>query len=81
MPQAFKNVLPAIGNEFVVVVKESSVLSIVGFAELTYQANAIRGATYSPLEPLIIVAGIYFVLTFTLSKLLGIGERRLKASD
>ncbi len=81
LPQAFKNVLPAIGNEFIVVVKESSILSVVGFAELTYQANTIRGATYAPLEPLIIVAGVYFVLIFTMSKLLGVGERRLKASD
>lgn len=81
LPQAFKNVLPAIGNEFIVVVKESSILSVVGFAELTYQANAIRGATYVALEPLLIVAIVYFILIFTMSKLLGIGERRLKASD
>lgn len=81
LPQAFKNVLPALGNEFVVVIKESSVLSVIGFAELTYQANAIRGATYISIEPMLISALIYFVLIFTMSKLLGIGERRLKASD
>ncbi|TFE27220.1 amino acid ABC transporter permease [Cohnella luojiensis] len=81
LPQAFKNVLPALGNEFIVVVKESSILSVVGFAELTYQANTIRGATFITIEPLLIIAGIYFVLIFTMSKLLGIGERRLKASD
>ncbi|WP_091190233.1 amino acid ABC transporter permease [Paenibacillus catalpae] len=81
LPQAFKNVLPALGNEFVVVVKESSVLSVIGFAELTYQANSIRGATFISLEPMLVSALIYFVLIFTMSKLLGIGERRLKASD
>lgn len=81
LPQAFKNVLPALGNEFVVVVKESSVLSVIGFAELTYQANAIRGATYIPIEPMLVTAAIYFALIFTMSKLLGIGERRLKTSD
>jgi arginine/lysine/histidine transporter system substrate-binding protein len=80
-PQAFKNVLPALGNEFVVVVKESSILSVIGFGEIIYQANAIRAATYQPLEPLLVAALIYFVLTFTLSKLLGIGERRLRVSD
>lgn len=81
LPQAFKNVLPALGNEFVVVVKESSVLSVIGYAELTYQSSLIRGATYISFEPLLVVSAIYFVLIFTMSKLLGIGERRLKASD
>ncbi|TJY42707.1 transporter substrate-binding domain-containing protein [Cohnella pontilimi] len=81
LPQAFKTVLPALGNEFVVVVKESSILSVIGFGEIIYQANAIRAATYQPLEPLLVAAAIYFVLTFTLSKLLGLGERRLRVSD
>lgn len=81
LPQAFKNVLPALGNEFIVVVKESSILSVIGYAELAYTASLIRGATFISIEPLLITAGIYFVLIFTLSKLLGIGERRLKASD
>lgn len=81
LPQAFKNVLPALGNEFVVVVKESSVLSVIGYAELTYQSNLIRGATYIPFEPVLVASVIYFALIFTMSKLLGIGERRLKASD
>lgn len=81
LPQAFKNVLPALGNEFIVVVKESSVLYVIGYAELTYTANIIAGATYITLEPLLVTAVIYFVLIFTMSKLLGIGERRLKASD
>jgi arginine/lysine/histidine transport system permease protein len=81
LPQAFKNVLPALGNEFIVVVKESSVLSVIGYAELTYTASLIRGATYISFEPLLVTAGIYFVIIFTMSKLLGIGERRLKASD
>ncbi|MFC5701844.1 amino acid ABC transporter permease [Cohnella faecalis] len=81
LPQAFKNVLPAIGNELIVIVKESSILSVIGVGELIYQANAIRAATFTSLEPLLIAGGIYFVLTFTMSKLLGIGERRLRASD
>lgn len=81
IPQAFKNILPALGNEFIVIIKESSIVSVIGINELMYNANTVRGNTFIPLEPLIVAAGIYFVLTFTLSKLLGIVERRMKVSD
>lgn len=81
IPQAFKNILPALGNEFIVIIKESSIVSVIGISELMYNANTVRGNTFIPLEPLIVAAGIYFILTFTLSKLLGIVEGRLKVSD
>lgn len=81
IPQAFKNILPALGNEFIVIIKESSMVSVIGIHELMYNANTVRGNTFIPLEPLIVAAGIYFVLTFTLSKFLGMAERRLKVSD
>ena len=81
IPQAIKSVLPAIGNEFVVIIKESSIVSFIGVADLMFQAQAVRSITYSALSPLIIAAAIYFVMTFILSKLLGIVERRLSASD
>lgn len=81
IPQAFKNILPALGNEFIVVIKESSIVSIIGIHELMYNADTVRGNTYQPFEPLISAAVIYFVLTFTLSRLLGKAERRMKASD
>ncbi|ABW17750.1 amino acid ABC transporter permease [Alkaliphilus oremlandii] len=81
IPQAFKNILPALGNEFIVVIKESSVMSVIGIHELMYNANTVRGNTFIPLEPLIVAAGIYFILTFSLSKLLGIAERRMRVSD
>jgi arginine/lysine/histidine transport system permease protein len=80
IPQAFKNVIPALGNEFVVVVKESSIVSVIGISELTRSSDIVRGVTYKS-EPLFVVAAIYFVITFTLSKLLGIAERRMKTSD
>ena len=81
LPQAIKNILPALGNEFIVVIKESAVISIIGVGELMRQTNIVRGITFRQIEPLILVAGIYFVLTFSLAKLLGRFERRLKESD
>ena len=81
IPQAFKNILPALGNEFIVVVKESAIVSVVGITELMYRADTIRGITYRPFAPLMVAALIYFVITFTLSRLLGIVERRMSASD
>jgi arginine/lysine/histidine transport system permease protein len=81
IPQAFKNVLPALGNEFITVIKESSIVSIIGIHELMYNAETIRGNTFQPFAPLVVAAIVYFIMTFTLSKLLGIAERRMRASD
>ena len=81
IPQAFKNILPALGNEFIVVIKESSIVSMIGLHDLMYNANIVRGNIFRPFEPLLVAAFIYFIMTFTLSKLLGLLERRLKAYD
>ncbi|WP_251860135.1 amino acid ABC transporter permease [Clostridium sp. Marseille-Q2269] len=81
IPQAMKNILPALGNEFIVVIKESSVASIIGIHELMYNADTVRGNIFRPFEPLIVAALMYFVLTFSLSKLVGSFERRLKTGD
>lgn len=81
IPQAFKNILPALGNEFIVLIKESSIVSVVGIHDLMYNADTVRGNTYLPFEPLIIAALIYFVITFILSKLLSLLERRMRAGD
>jgi polar amino acid transport system permease protein len=81
IPQAIKNILPALGNEFVVVIKESSVVSVIGIKELMYNADTVRGNTFKPFEPLMVAALMYFIMTFTLSKLMGRFERRLKNSD
>lgn len=81
IPQAVKSVLPAIGNEFVVIIKESSIVSFIGVADLMFQAQAVRSITYSALNPLLIAAAIYFIMTFVLSKLLGMLERRWSVSD
>lgn len=77
IPQAIKNILPTLGNEFVVVIKESSIVSIIGIADLMYKANTVRGNTFQPFEPLLVAALVYFILTFPLSKLLARIERRM----
>jgi len=81
IPQAFKNILPALGNEFIVLIKESAIISVVGIHDIMYNADTLRGITYKPFIPLVYAALIYFVITFSLSKLLGIFERRLRAGD
>jgi polar amino acid transport system permease protein len=81
IPQAFKNILPALGNEFIVLIKESAIVSIIGIHDLMYNTDTVRGNTFRPFTPLIVAAVIYFVITFTLSKLLGLLERRLRAGD
>ena len=81
IPQAFKNILPALGNEFVSIIKESSMVSVIGVAELMYNAGIVRGNTALGLEPVVVAAVIYFVLTFTMTRALGYVERRMKASD
>lgn len=81
LPQAIKNILPAIGNEFVTIIKESSMASAIGVAEITYAGKLVTGATYRNFEPLIVAAVCYFTLTFILGRLMAYVERRLKASD
>ena len=81
MPQAIRNILPAIGNEFVTVIKESSMASVLGVGELTYSAKIVQGATYLSLEPLMVAAVFYFILTFSLGRLMSYLERRMKTSD
>ncbi len=81
IPQAIRNVLPALGNEFVVVIKESSIVSIIGIADLMYRANTVRGNTFQPFEPLLAAAVVYFLLTFPLSQLLAHIERRMRKDD
>ena len=80
-PQAIKNILPAIGNEFVAVIKESSMASVLGVGELTFSAKIVQGATYLSLEPLMVAAVFYFILTFSLGRLMNYLERRMKTSD
>jgi len=81
MPQAVKTIIPALGNEFVVVMKETAVVSTIGVGELMYNAGIIRSITFRGLEPYLIIMIYYFVIVFTLSKLVGLLERRMRSSD
>ena len=80
MPQAFKNILPALGNEFIVLLKETSVAGYVALQDLTKGGDIIRSRTYS-YTPLIVTALIYLVMVIGFSKLLSILERRLRNSE
>ena len=81
LPQAIKNILPALGNEFITLIKETAVASTIGVADLMFASKIVQSNSFQPFTPLIIVAGIYFIFTFTLSQLLGILERRLAHND
>ena len=81
LPQAIKVTLPAVGNEFVAIIKESSVLYAVGVYELTYQAYKLASVNYRYIETLLVAALIYFVLTYVATKILGLLERRMRRSD
>lgn len=81
MPQAFKNVLPALGNEFIVLLKETSISGYIGLTDLTHGGDIIRGITYSAMMPLLAVALIYLILVMGLSYVLGRLERRLRANE
>ncbi len=81
LPQAFKNVLPALGNEFIVLIKETAVVGYIGLSDLTYAGNTVGGATYEYLFPLLAVAAIYLVLVIIFSRLVGKLERRLRNSE
>lgn len=81
MPQAIKNILPALGNEFIVLIKETSVASVIAVSDLTKMAQYIGSRTWDLIPPLIIVAAIYLIIVLGLTKLLNIFERRLAKSD
>lgn len=76
-PQAIKNILPALGNEFITLVKETSVGAYIGIVELTKASDIIASRTYDYFFPLILIAIIYFLITFSLSKLITLMEKRL----
>lgn len=81
LPQAIKNILPALCNEFVMVIKETSLASTFFIGDIMTQYRVISGALYLVIEPLLVAGVIYFILTFSLSKLVAIYERRMKVSD
>ena len=81
IPQMFKNVLPALLNEFIALLKETSVAGYVAIRDLTKAGNSISGVTYSYYMPLLTVALIYLVMVILLTKVVGVVERRLRKSE
>lgn len=81
VPQAFKAVLPALGNEFIILLKDTSLITVIGGKELLYAAQGIYNRTYEQMFPLLGIACIYLLLVCILSWLLGKLERRLRQGD
>ncbi len=81
LPQAIKNILPAIANEFVTIIKESAICWIIGVQDIMSAVNAVKAATYTSGEALIIAACLYFCLTFPTSKIIEYFERRMSRGD
>lgn len=81
LPQALKNILPAVANEFVVIIKESAITYTIGVQDIMSSVYAIRGATFVITEPLLVATGLYFCLCFPTSKLIAYIERRMRRGD
>lgn len=81
VPQAFKNILPALGNELITLLKETSIVTVIGLKDITKGATIIQGVAYQAMMPLLAAAAIYLVLVMLLSWLLSKLERRMRASD
>jgi His/Glu/Gln/Arg/opine family amino acid ABC transporter permease subunit len=81
LPQAFKNVLPAIGNEMIALLKETSVAGYVAVTDLTKAANQIKNTTYDQVNPILLTALIYLAIVMLMTKLLRVMERRLRKSE
>ncbi len=81
LPQAIKNILPAIANEFVVIIKESAITYTIGVQDIMSAVNAVRGATFIIIEPLLVATAIYFCLCFPTSKIIAHFERRMSRGD
>ena len=77
LPQAIRNILPAIANEFVVIIKESAITYTIGMQDIMSAVNAVKGATFVILEPLLVATAIYFCLCFPTSKIIAYFERRM----
>jgi ABC-type amino acid transport system permease subunit len=81
MPQGVKNILPALGNEFITLLKETSVAGYIAIRDLTRAGENVRAITAEPLFSLLFIALVYFILVYGLSSLLRLAERRMAKSD
>jgi His/Glu/Gln/Arg/opine family amino acid ABC transporter permease subunit len=81
LPQALKRSLPPLANEFITLIKESSVVSVLGIHELTFKGRVVSSSTYAPFESLFLVAVIYLIMTWVTGRLVAMLERRMKTGD
>ncbi len=81
LPQAFRRIIPPLVNEFIILIKDSSLLSTIAITELMRAGQHIRARTYADFQIYTAIAVLYFIITFTLSNVLGVLERRLQVSD
>lgn len=81
IPQAIKSILPALGNEMITLLKDTSLMTVIGAKDLTKAAQTVQAVTYQAFMPYVSVAAIYLVCVIVLSKILGVIERRLRTSD
>ena len=81
LPQALRNILPSVANEFVVNVKDTSVLNVIGFTELFFQAKSIVAINFNTFATYLLVAAIYFVLTFTITRVLRLIEKKMDGGE
>ncbi len=81
IPQVIRNILPSVSNEFVINIKDTSVLNVIGVTELYYFAGIIKRQSFQTFQTYLVICGVYFILTFTVTRLLRWAERRLDGSD
>lgn len=81
IPQVLRNILPSISNEFVINIKDTSVLNVIGVTELYYMAGVIKRINLQTFQTYTIICALYFILTFTVTRLLRLAERKLEGSD
>jgi polar amino acid transport system substrate-binding protein len=78
LPQALKIIWPSLGNEFISLIKESSIVSVIGVTDLIYQLRLVQAATYKGIAPYAVAMVIYFILVFGLTRLLNFAERKMQ---
>ena len=81
IPQVMRNILPSVSNEFVINIKDTSVLNVIGVTELYYFAGIIKRQSFETFQTYLVVCVLYFILTFTVTRLLRLAERRLDGDD
>ena len=81
IPQVMRNILPSVSNEFVINIKDTSVLNVIGVTELYYFAGIIKRQSFETFQTYLVVCALYFILTFTVTRLLRLAERRLDGDD